>query len=149
MLMAIWLKTLRSSLDSFRGGGGSLGPLFAHRYQRFHNEAMRGRPRLYPERPEDLADTSGKWLMTWDFVDNIDTLGNSLKEAHNQLKKKLLTPKRYSSSSTQRKRKLWVATAARKTRSQIMKTSSSLMISFTLDKGWPPMKAMWNIAAGS
>lgn len=26
--------------------------------------------------------------MTWDFVDNIDTLGNSLKEAHNQLKKK-------------------------------------------------------------
>lgn len=28
-------------------GGGSLGPLFAHRYQRFHNEAMRGRPRLY------------------------------------------------------------------------------------------------------
>lgn len=26
--------------------------------------------------------------MTWDFVDNIDTLENSLKEAHNQLKKK-------------------------------------------------------------
>ena len=26
--------------------------------------------------------------MTWDFADNIDTLGNFLEEAHNQLKKK-------------------------------------------------------------